>query len=139
MSQENVETVIRALDAAHENPEAFFAIFDQNVEWDMSNSGLPDAKTYHGPAGVREFFRHWIGPFDEFDYEAEDVIDAGDSVIVLLHQWGRGKGSGAVVESRFWQVWTLSNGKVVRFQNFPERDQALQAVGLSEQDARADP
>jgi ketosteroid isomerase-like protein len=138
MSQENVEIVERALNAAQEDPEAFFSIFDQNVEWDMSGAGLPDAKTYHGPEGVREFFRGWIGPFDDFDYEAEEVIDAGDSVIVLLHQWGRGKGSGVLVESRFWQVWTLRDGKVVRFKNFPERGQALEAPGLSEQDAHAD-
>jgi len=132
MAQENVEIVTRAFEVAQEDPEAFFSIFDQNVEWDMSGAGLPDAKTSYGPEGVREFFRHWIGPFDDWAYEAEEVIDAGESVIVLLHQWGRGKGSGVVVESRFWQVWTLRGGKVVHFESFPDKGRALEAAGLQE-------
>jgi ketosteroid isomerase-like protein len=132
MSQENVSTVLEALEVARDDPEAFFAIFDQGVEWDMSGAGLPDTQTYYGPEGVREFFRRWIGPFDDFGYTAEEVIDAGDSVIVLLHQWGRGKGSRVAVDSRFWQVWTLRRGKVVRYQNFPERSDALEAAGLRE-------
>ena len=60
------------------------------------------------------------------------MIDAGDSVVVHIHQWGRGKGSGATVESRFWQVLTLRDGRVIRVTHHPEKAQALEVVGLSE-------
>ena len=41
-------------------------------------------------------------------------------------------------ERREFHVWTLRDGAVVRFQWFYQRDEALEAVGLSEQDAHAD-
>jgi uncharacterized protein len=133
MSRKNVELVTRALEGAPDDPEAFFAVFDRDVDWDTSGGALPDTKThYHGIQGVRDFFRRWIGPFDDFGYEVEEVVDAGDSVVLLLHQWGSGKGSGITVDSRFWQVWTLRNGKVVRFQHFPEKARALEAAGVRE-------
>ena len=133
MSQENVEVIMRAFEAARDDPEEFFGILDENVEWDVSGlraSGLPD--TYYGPDGVREFFRTWIGAFADWGYEADEVIDAGNSVVVQVHQWGRGKGSGIRVEHRFCQVWTLRNRKVVRLQAFPQKDLAFEAAGLSE-------
>jgi len=135
MSQENVEIVLRALEASPHDRDAFFSNLDPEVEWDASGVGLPDAETYHGPEGVREFNRLWIGAFDDFGYEPQEVIDAGDSVIIFMHQWGRGKGSGAKVDNRFWQVWTVRHGKVVRYRHFSEKGPALEAVGLSEQDA----
>jgi uncharacterized protein len=131
MSQENVNLVVGAVEAGRQDPEAFFFILDPEVEWDVSER-FPDARTYHGPEGVREFYRRWIGTFDDFGYEIEEVIDAGDSVIVVLHQWGRGKGSGVMVDNRFWMVWTVRHGKVVRYRHFSERGRALEAAGLSE-------
>jgi ketosteroid isomerase-like protein len=129
VSTENMETVTRALEAASQDPEALFSILDERVEWDTSGGALPDTKArYHGPDGVREFFRRWLGPFEDFGYEVEEVIDADEAVIVLLHQWGSGRGSGIRVDSRFWQVWTLREGKVVRFQHFPEKTRALKAA-----------
>ena len=35
-------------------------------------------------------------------------------------------------------LWTLKDGKAVRMQSYWEREDALEAVGLSEQDARAE-
>jgi ketosteroid isomerase-like protein len=46
-----------------------------------------------------------------------------------FNQWGRGKGSGASVESRFWQAWTIRDGKVVQGTHHSEKAEALQAVG----------
>jgi ketosteroid isomerase-like protein len=74
----------------------------------------------------------WTGPFDEWGYEVGEVIDAGDSVVAQIHQWGRGKGSGAGVESRFWQAWTISDGKIVRATHHSEKAEALEAAGLPE-------
>ena len=96
MSQENVDTLERALASA--NPGALLAILDESVEWDYVGA-FPEAVTYHGPAEVGEFLRGWASGFDEFGFEADETIDAGDCVAVSLHQWGRGKETGARVES----------------------------------------
>lgn len=134
MSYENVEMIERMLDRARHNPAALFEMLDDEVRWEVGALNIPDVgpADWRGPAGVREFFRRWVGPFDEWGYEVGEVIDAGDSVVVHLHQWGRGKGSGATVESHFWQVWTVDGGKVVRATHHSEKAEAIKAVGRQE-------
>lgn|SRR5262245_2382267 len=127
MSQENVEIVTRALAAAPADPAALFSILDEQVEWDYVGA-FPESVTYHGPGEVREFFGQWSAAFDDFGFEAEEVLDAGDSVLVLLHQWGRGKDTGAEVESRTWQVFTLRGGKVVHCRGYDTKADALEAA-----------
>ena len=45
---------------------------------------------------------------------------------------GRGRGSGVEVEGRESALWTLRDGKVVRYAWFHEPADALEAAGLSE-------
>jgi ketosteroid isomerase-like protein len=65
--------------------------------------------------------------------EVEELIDAGDQVLVLIRFGGRGKMSGAEVEALVWNVWTFRAGEPVRWTYFGE-DQtgALEAAGLRE-------
>jgi ketosteroid isomerase-like protein len=131
MSQENVELVLRVLGQGRRNPDALFEVLDDEVRWDVGFLDIPDSGgTWRGPTGVREFFRRWVGAFDEWDYEVANAVDAGDSVVVRVHQWGRGKGSGVTVDSEFWQVWTIRNGKVVSWSAYATEADALEAAGL---------
>ena len=132
MSQQNLELVRRVLGEAQHNPAALWDVLDDEVLWELRDLDLPDAgpAQWHGPAGVKEFFRRWTGPFDEWGYEVSEMIDAGDSVVAHIHQWGRGKGSGAKVESQFWLVWTIRDGRIVRGAHYPGRVEALEAVGV---------
>ena len=61
-----------------------------------------------------------------------EYIDAGDSVVVAFRWWGRGKSSGVPVESDFFGVHDLRDGKIVRFRQYDTRAEALEAAGLSE-------
>jgi ketosteroid isomerase-like protein len=131
VSRENVEMIERMLGQAQRNPAALYEILDEEVRWDVAALDVPDGgPTYHGPEGVRDFFRRWVGTFDEWGYEVGEVIDAGDSVVVQVRQWGRGKGSGVAVDQRFWQVWTIHDGKVIRGTFHTEEAEALEAAGL---------
>jgi ketosteroid isomerase-like protein len=132
MSQENVEILRRALpDSAPGNVEALFSILDENVAWDYVGA-FPEIRTAHGPAEVREFLRGWSEAFDDFGFQAEEAIAAGDSVVVLVRQWGRGKETGADVESRDWQVFTFRDAKVVHCRGYDNKSEVLEAAGLSE-------
>ena len=82
--------------------------------------------------GGRRVPRGWAAGFDEFGFEADETIDAGDCVVVCLHQWGRGKETGARVESRTWQVFTFQDGKVTRCRGYATKGEALEAAGLAE-------
>jgi ketosteroid isomerase-like protein len=132
MSQDNVEILRRALpDSAPADVEALLALLDERVEWDYVGA-FPEVVTYHGPDEVREFLQQWSGAFDGFGFEAEEAIGAGDSVVVLLHQWGQGKETGARVESRTWQVFTFRDGKIVHCRGYGTKAEALDAAGLTE-------
>ncbi len=118
-------------ESARANPEDLFSILDENVEWDYVGA-FPEIQTAHGPAEVREFLREWSDAFDDFSFQAEEMVDAGDSVVVRVHQRGRGKETGAQVESDAWQVFALRNGKIVHCRGYETKAQALEAAGLSE-------
>jgi ketosteroid isomerase-like protein len=138
MSQENVELVRRGFDwFARGDLDRFFKFVDPDVEI-VEPFELPGARTYHGHEGLLDAFQTWAGQWDDFRAEPERIIDAGDHVVVLVHQFGRGKASGATVEQRVGYVCTLRDGMLVRWQGFSRFGEALEAVGLSEQDAPAD-
>ena len=58
------------------------------------------------------------------------IIDAGDAVLAAVHQSGTGESSGVETELRYFQVWTLRDGKVVRLEGFRDGDRAREAAGL---------
>jgi ketosteroid isomerase-like protein len=133
VSQENLDIVRRALpENAPGNEEALLGILDEDVEWDYVGAFPEGVTTYRGPEQVGEFLRQWAEGFDDFGFEAEELIDADDAVVIRLHQWGRGKGTGAPVESRTWQVMTLRDGKVVHCRGYESKAEALAGAGIRE-------
>jgi ketosteroid isomerase-like protein len=137
MSQENVEIVRRcgeAFDAG--DYEAAFEALDPDIAYDLSH--FPDGRVYRGHDGVREAFRIWMGTWEDYRQERDEIVDAGDEVIVAVRESGRGKGSGLALERRTFGVWTLRDGRAVRIRFYSTMAEALEAVGLSEQDAHAD-
>jgi ketosteroid isomerase-like protein len=81
----------------------------------------------YGHAGVAEAFRNWFEAFDEFTIEAEDFSSQGDHVLVAMRQRARGRGSGVEVEERLYQLFTLRDGKVFRFEEYSDEADALKA------------
>ena len=68
--------------------------------------------------------------FEGVGVDIDEILDAGDRVVVLATLRGRGRGSGADVERRQGYVWTLRDGKVIRFQWFNDPDDATSAAGV---------
>ena len=128
MSRGDLENLRRALSS---DPAALIALLDDEVEWDYVGA-FPEAVTYRGPPEVAEFLRQWAEGFEDFGFEAEEMIDAGDSVVVSLHQWGRGRETGAQVESRTWQVFSFRGGKVIRCRGYATKAEAFSAAGFDE-------
>jgi ketosteroid isomerase-like protein len=138
MSQENVEIVRRMYEAWNRSggvPQ--FEWIDPEIEVDVPAGGLLEG-TYRGHAGFSKLLESFWDAFEEHRIEIEESIPAGDHVLLTVHYYGRGKTSGVEVDLRDWHVWTLRDGKAVRWQIVNTRKVALKAVGLSEQEAHAD-
>ena len=140
MSQENVELVRRLLDMfANRDHEAVFAFYDPDIEWDgragPNAVGMDDVSAiYYGHEGVRTFWRRWLQAWKDVQFEVEDVLDAGDEVVALIcnqRQWGRKSGIVTVMPP-YGLVFTIRDGKVVRWRSYPSHEAALQAGGLRE-------
>jgi ketosteroid isomerase-like protein len=127
MSEEDVE-LVRGLFTALDNQdwEAALGAFDPAVEWS------PTEGTFHGHEGLVTSLMEWLEPWEEHRIEAEEFTKAGDQVLAVVRLVGRMAGSRMEVDQRFFQVYTVSNGRIIRMVEFGTRDRALEAAGLRE-------
>ena len=132
MSEENVEIVRRAVEAfEREGLEGSLRHYDPEIEWSTTGAWI-EAATYRGHEGVRRYFGHLDDEFDDLRFEVEELIEAGDQVILTVRAGGRGKASGAAVELTMHAVCSLRDGMIVRMRNYADKAEALEAAGLSE-------
>ena len=129
MSQENVDLVRRGIASA----ESFWALLDEHVVFDTRNyPGLDIFGTpvVVGRKAVIDYTRPYWGTWDDYHLDAEELIDAGSSVVGLVRERGRGKGGGVPFDRRWAQIWTFSRGRIIRWEHFSDKAEALQAAGL---------
>lgn len=107
------------------------AVFDPEIEVIWVDTS-PDSGPYRGHDGALRAMTDWLESFEEFCFEPEEFIDAGDDVVVPNTQKGRGKGSGAAVAMKAAWVCTVRDAKIKRVREYSTRAQALAAAGLSE-------
>jgi ketosteroid isomerase-like protein len=134
MSQENVEIVRDAFEAfLGGDQEKAAQLTDPAVEFHGTVGGLQEGQIAHGQSEIDQTFESEdLEAWEERRLEPEEFIDAGDDVIVFLHEYRRGKGSGVELETKTAVVVAVSGGRVVRIQGYMDREAALKAVGLSE-------
>lgn len=96
MSQENVEIVRRIVaDAVQGRWEDSARHLESDTELHGTVGGLTEGSVWRGPEELGEVFeREDAEAWGERRLEAEEFIDAGDCVVVLFHEFRRGKGSG---------------------------------------------
>jgi ketosteroid isomerase-like protein len=133
MSEENVEILRRLYEhwATGDFPPDFF---DPDVEHSRIGAQTPDMEGRW--LGLDEFltaFREYLQPLSDLRIEAERIMDlSGDRVLVLSRQTARGKKSGVPIEHELGELFTLRDGRIVRYDSYWNRPDALQAAGLSE-------
>ena len=128
MSKENVEGVRRAFDAyLGGDIEEALASLDPEIVFEPAHEG-----PVRGRDAVRASLERWQAPWAGHELIFEEAIDAGDYVIQPILFRGRERGSGIEVESRFYEVFTIQDGRAVRWQEFSDRSEALESAGLSE-------
>ena len=131
MSQENVEIVRGLFDRW--GSEYWREAIAEDAVWDVSAVSFAGMSgVYHGHAGIEQFFRNWLGPWENPIVELVEIAPAGDSVFVEMRWRARGQSSGAEVEQDFFGAYDLRDGMIVGFRQCETRDQALEAAGLSE-------
>lgn len=132
MSLENVEVVRRVYEAwARDELPGPADLLDPEIEY-VNPAGAVEPGTRHGVdafhRAVEKVFEGWA----TWQMEPEGFRPAGDQVAVIVRYRARGRESGVEMEGRESALWTLRDGKVVRYAWFHGAADALEAVGLRE-------
>ena len=109
---------------------AFAAELDPEVEY----TPVEEQTVYRGPESCTEYAHQWLDAWDTFSAQVEETESAPtpNRVFARIRFRGRGRGSGVEIdESGFW-VAELRRGRLYRISEYSNRDDALEAVGLSE-------
>jgi ketosteroid isomerase-like protein len=139
MSQENVEIVRAVFEAWNAGDmEALFADYHPELVY-HPRADEPDPSPHVGRDVYERLVRGFVDSFSEVTFDVLEVIDTGDHVITstVLHAvlHGQGSASAAGVSDTYVFVYKLRDGLVREGWEYRTKQEALEAVGLSEQDA----
>ena len=125
MSSNESIALVREIYAAWGRGEWAGRFMDHDIEY----VNPPDALE-PGTRRGRSLFSTMPDLFDDLRAEARRVVPVGDEVLVVAVIRGRGKGSGAPVQREQGHVWTVRDGRAVRFRWFRSAEDALRDLGL---------
>ena len=132
MSQENVEVVHAWYEAFNRGDFAgWLGLLDPEVTWQAARED-PDSRLHEGRDEVRRYAEQWIESYDALRLDPEEIVHAGDRVLVWVRVTGTGRTSGISLDMRQAQVMTLRSGRITHTHEYFDRQEALEAVGLSE-------
>jgi ketosteroid isomerase-like protein len=135
MSLENVEIVRRVIEAWNRRDlDGALQDLHPDAEVDWSESSGVQRGVYRGIGEIRRFWQEWLDLFDEMDVRPEAFIDAGEHVVVPNRTYLRGR-DGIEVDAGSTSVWSLRDRKIVWHRLYQEKEAALEAVDLSDEDA----
>lgn len=128
------EKNVEAVRESYETPGALFATWAgrmaPDVEFDFTAAFL-DGPVIRGIEELRRLRDE--GPWEKLSYEPERFVDIDDErVLVLVTVHATGRGSGITVELRAAHEFTIRDGLLVRYKMYANRDDGLQAAGVSE-------
>ncbi|MDP9482091.1 MAG: nuclear transport factor 2 family protein, partial [Chloroflexota bacterium] len=129
MAKENVEAVKIAYEAfARGGLDRFMEQFADDVDYRAVEGAPDDVGPIHGRDALRKWLQDWIDTFDEFFFEAVELIEAGEEVVAVERYGGCAKLSRVRTEQMEAVVYTLRDGKIVRGREYPNRAEALEAA-----------
>ena len=138
MSQENVERIRNAFAGTTAGDFSYLpGLIDPNCEF-LLPPDFPGTQATRGPEGFVSVVQEFEDAFEEMRYEPQEFLDQGDLLFVAVRTVGRAKHTGIAIDAVLYWVYTFRNRLVVKMEAFLDRAAALEAVGLSEQDAHAD-
>jgi ketosteroid isomerase-like protein len=142
MSQANVEIVRRSYESFNRwavNPDVGLVL---NPEVDLflhpevefhTYANAPEAGVYRGPDAVIEYNQRLFEQFESLRIDVEEVMDAGDRVVVVSTQHAIPKGGGQQeIHVHMAEVWTVRDGMLAERHSYTTKAEALDAIGLEE-------
>ena len=104
-----------------------------DFEW-YEDPSFPEAGVYRGADAALDYMRQFLSSFSEISYRPVQIEQHGDRVLARMEITGRGAGSDVPVEITGWWGFVCRGERFVRGYGYLDRDRALEALGLTEED-----
>ena len=113
----------------HADFSAVLELLDPAIEWiSAENSPLADRSPYHGLDEVREgVFARIAAGFETLTIRIDELFSAGDKVVMLGYYDGAFKATGRKIHAQVAHIWTLADGKALKFQQYVDTYQLAEA------------
>jgi ketosteroid isomerase-like protein len=93
----------------------------------------PEPGTYEGKDAVGRWFGSWFQSFDrDYHFEIDESRILGEQVFIHAWHGGRGRTSGIEVRGELSYLYRVRDGRVVRVEIYPTREEAFEAAGVGE-------
>jgi ketosteroid isomerase-like protein len=134
MSEENVEIVRRAMEAATARPPDVVTINAlYRPDHVLTSDWGIEGKHYRGANGYAEAIADMDALWQDWRQELDDILDVDENrVVALVRLVARGRESGTPIEHTAGWLISLRDGRLASTRAFLDRHEALKAVGLEE-------
>jgi ketosteroid isomerase-like protein len=131
VSQEDVQVVLDQFAAVNERDfERAMSLYADDVELVVDSRAFLESGTFSGREEVGAWFGNWFRTFArDYRFDIDEARDLGDAVLLVASHHGRGRTSGAEVHGHTGYLYRVRDGKVVRVELYPSREDALKAAG----------
>jgi ketosteroid isomerase-like protein len=131
MSQENIDFVLASYEWANGEQRVARDWWHPHGEYINSRED-PDHATYPGIEAIEKLFASWIEAYPDVQIHPVETRASGDRVFVWVRFAGHGAESGMPLQMELAHVITLEDGRVRRLEEYIDRAEALEVVGLAD-------
>jgi ketosteroid isomerase-like protein len=128
----NVEATRRAMEAFNRRDGDEFGALLTNDAVIVPVRAALEGTVYSGPTAAQQYCAAVEESWEDLIWEIEGFREGPDWVLALGHIRGRGRSSGATLDARAGWVARFRGDLISSFQTYPDRADALGAVGLQE-------
>lgn len=98
--------------------EKFVDTDSEDTVWIYHGTQIIPAGTFEKKEGVRTFFSNILGKTEIINFEPQQYIVEGNSVVVLGREHQKVKRSGRELKQKWVQIYTVENGLITRMEEF---------------------
>ena len=131
MSQENLDFVLEGyarFNAGERRPELWF--WHPDAEYHVASED-PDSTVRRGIEAIRQQFASWLEAYPDLTVEVLHARANGNRVFAWVRFVGHGATSGIPIDMELAHLYTMRDGKAAKLAEYMDRDEALEAAGLS--------
>src|SRR5438874_8734974 len=115
MESPNVEVVRRQFEALERGGvDAAARFWHPEIEWRAVEGAVDDVGVISGRDAMRRYYQDWLEMIDDLRGGIEEVLhDSGGTLVAVLFNSGRGRGSAVPIRGRYTVVYTIRDGLIV--------------------------